>query len=118
MNSNNRNRRTLLLKKTGLTNSKKSFIFKYRFGVLLDRQALTGHKCYFLIFMGVSAFFDAFFAAKRGIIICQKVLISQKQGGYSDRSSLLDAIGLIMKSGKTVMNNIACTILGKGDKRT
>ena len=46
--------------------------------MLLDRQALTGHKCYFLIFMGVSAFFDAFFAAKRGIIICQKVLISQK----------------------------------------
>ena len=86
--------------------------------MLLDRQALTGHKCYFLIFMGVSAFFDAFFAAKRGIIICQKVLISQKQGGYSDRSSLLDAIGLIMKSGKTVMNNIARTILGKGDKRT
>ena len=61
VNSNNRNRRTLLLKKTGLTNSKKSFIFKYRFGVLLDRQALTGHKCYFLIFMGVSAFFDVFF---------------------------------------------------------
>ena len=28
--------------------------------------------------MGVSAFFDAFFAAKRGIIIGQKVLISQK----------------------------------------
>ena len=101
-----------------LTNAQKPVIVKNRFGVLLDRQALTGHKCYFLIFMGVSAFFDAFFAAKRGIIICQKVLISQKQGGYSDRSSLLDAIGLIMKSGKTVMNNIACTILGKGDKRT
>jgi len=64
--------------KKGLTNSKKSFIFKCRFGVLLDRQALTGHKCYFLIFMGVSAFFDVFSVVKCGIIICQKVLISQK----------------------------------------
>ena len=47
-----------------MTNSRKSFILKHRFGVLLDRQALTGHKCYFLIFMGVSAFFLMYFLRK------------------------------------------------------
>ena len=57
-----------------LTNAQKPVIVKNRFGVLLDRQALTGHKYYFLMFMGVSAFFDAFFTENSEIIICQKVL--------------------------------------------
>lgn len=64
--------------------------------------------------MWVSAFFDVFFVAKRGIIICQKVLISQKTRRLF-RQELF--AGVIMKSGKIDMDNIVCMILGKGDKR-
>ena len=91
-----------------MTENEKSFIVKYRFGVLLDRQALTGHKCYLLIFMGVSAFFDAFFVVKRGIIICQKVLISQKTRAVIQTEMCF--IAFTMKNRKIDLNNSTCTI--------
>ncbi|MCI7450697.1 MAG: hypothetical protein MSD68_13600 [Blautia sp.] len=76
VNSNVHRDGEICIIKISLTNAQKPVIVKNRFGVLLNRQALTGHKCYFLMFMGVSAFFDAFFAGNSGIIICQKVLSS------------------------------------------
>ena len=76
VNSNFHRDGEICIIKISLTNAQKPVIVKNRFGVLLDRQALTGHKCYFLMFMGVSAFFDAFFTENSEIIICQKVLSS------------------------------------------
>ena len=66
VNSNVHRDGEICIIKISLTNAQKPVIVKNRFGVLLDRQALTGHKCYFLMFMGVSAFFDAFFTGVLG----------------------------------------------------
>ena len=58
--------------------------------------------------MGVSAFFDAFFVVKHGIIICQKVLISQKTRAVIQTEMCF--IAFTMKNRKINLNNSTCTI--------
>ena len=66
------------------------------------------------MFMGVSAFFDVFYVVKRGIIICQKVLISRKQDGLFARirkrrqKNMKDKIfGVLQRVGRSFMLPIA-----------